>query len=584
MSALVARLRERKLVQWALAYLAGAWLALQLLGLLRDQMGWPAATFRIGLVLLAVGFLATLVLAWYHGERGAQRVSGPELVMIGGILVIAGTAVALVRGRGEPAAVAAGAPGEAVASTEQASLVVLPFADLSPGGDQEYFSDGMTEEILNALAHVPGLRVPGRTTSFSFKGQNLAVAEIGKQLGVAHVLEGSVRKDGDKLRITAQLIDARTDTHLWSETYDRQLADVFAIQEEISRAIVDQLQLRLMGAQQAALAKRPTEDLEAYNLYLQGRSFYNRRVGDNLATAIAYFERAVARDPKFAVAWGALAASHALYPIFNAVPPAEHVRATKENAAKALALDSTVAEAHRSLGYALTASAEDFPAAEREYEKALALDPSSATSHSWHCLHLEWQGRNEEALRECERAVELDPRDAVIQVVFGGLLAILHRYDEAEAAARRSLELDPGYTNSRTSLINIYVASGRPQQAVDEAELLLSLPGRPGSGTLAAAGSAFATAGDTARARGMLRQLEGRAAAGEYGLPNPTAQLYGALGEQDRALALLDDMVARKAVYSAGGFSQPQWDPIRSDPRFQRILTRLGVPASPSAR
>jgi len=288
------RLKERKLVQWALAYLAGAWVLLQLTSVLGGMYDLPRTLVRSVPVLLAVGFLAALVLAWYHGEKGRQRVSGPELLMLGALLLLAGAAVTWVGGGAERTAVAAERPvGSAIADK---SIAVLPFADFSPGGDQEWFSDGLTEEILNALARLPDLRVASRTGSFRFKGSNEEVQSIAASLGMAHILEGSVRRTGERVRITAQLIRASDDVHLWSQNFDRDAADVIRVQEEIAFEIARTMQTALEPEALRAMVSAGTNSVAAYEAYLRGEHLLRQRAFDQ---AYAAFEDARTLDPQF---------------------------------------------------------------------------------------------------------------------------------------------------------------------------------------------------------------------------------------------------------------------------------------------
>jgi TolB-like protein len=356
MGALWNRLRQRKLFQWALAYLAGAWLLLQVLDLLAGRFGWPDALFRVAAVLLGVGFLAALVLAWYHGERGEQKVTAMEIGMLAGILVMAGAAVAFVGGgTGErapaPDPAAARSP-ESAAVAEQGSVAVLRFADMSPAQDQEYLSDGIAEEILNALAKLEGLRVAARTSSFSFEGKDVPIPEIARQLEVAHVLEGSVQRAGDRVRITAQRIDAKTGYHLWSEKYDREIDDVFAVQDEIARAIVEALRVTLTGDRGGRLAEAGTDDIEAYSLYLQGRFYFNKYTEADLRRSIELYQQALAKDPGYARASAAIAFVWTGL-ADDWVAPKEAYPQARAAALQALALDSTLSAGHVALGAVL---------------------------------------------------------------------------------------------------------------------------------------------------------------------------------------------------------------------------------------
>jgi len=378
MTEFFATLKQRKIVQWALAYVAGAFALIQVLDVVAQRFGWSDSIERALIIALAIGFFVTIVLAWYHGERGAQRASGMELLILALLLTIGG-AIAWRFAPSAPPSVAAPA---ASASIAEKSIAVLPFADLSPGHDQEYFSDGMAEELLNALAKVKDLKVAGRTSSFSFKGKNDDLRAIGKVLGVANILEGSVRKQGEKVRITAQLIRTDNDFHLWSETYDGDLSDVFALQERIARAITEKLAVVLNGDSAQPLVKVATTNSEAYALYLQASGIFNRREGARFSEAIAELEQALKLDPKFARAHARLAAIYALEPIYVVDATEASRAATEREAALASALDPTLAEPYAALG-AMYGLAGRWTDARIASDRSLAIDADDVNVVFW---------------------------------------------------------------------------------------------------------------------------------------------------------------------------------------------------------
>jgi TolB-like protein/Tfp pilus assembly protein PilF len=388
MSDLLQRLRERKLVQWALAYAAGAFALLQGLDIVAQQFGWPEGVRRGITIVLVVGFFVTLVLAWYHGERGAQRVTGTELLILALLLAIGGMIlwrVAPSVGGSAPHAADANVPAPAAVvqpPADRKSIAVLPITDLSPGHDQEYFSDGMSEEILNALAQVKVLKVAGRTSSFSFKGKNEDLRVIGKMLAVAHVLEGSVRKQGDKVRITAQLIQTSDDTHLWSQTYDGDLSDVFALQERVARAITDQLQVVLQGEQKTQLVSVATSSPEAYVLYLRATEVFNRRDGTHFPDAIAELKEAIRLDPKYARAHARLAALYSVASTYTSLDPDETRAACEREARVAIELDPNLAEGYAVLGV-FYSNHREWLVAQAPQERAVALDAADANARFW---------------------------------------------------------------------------------------------------------------------------------------------------------------------------------------------------------
>ena len=346
----VARLRRRKVVQWGLIYVAGAWGFLQGLEYVTEAFHWPEQLRQIALLALLIGLPVILVLAWYHGDRGEQRLGGAELTIIT-LLFLAGGGIFWLYDRAIETPTVADreivAPAPVVAPAK--SIAVLPFVDMSAGKDQEYFADGLSEELLNLLAKIPELRVAARTSAFKFKGEKINVQEVAQKLNVAHVLEGSVRKSGNKVRITAQLIKAADGYHVWSETYDRTLDDIFVVQDDIAGAVVKALQVTLLGTALATRSK--PQDPEAYNLALQGRYFVERRGEKDLERAIDYFQQSRERDPGYAPAWAGLSQAYAGQADSGFVPVADGYRRAREAAEKALALDPQLVDAHLAMGW-----------------------------------------------------------------------------------------------------------------------------------------------------------------------------------------------------------------------------------------
>ena len=467
---LIERLRERKLVQWALGYLAGAWVLLEVFSTLQQGMGWPQALFPVLLALVSVGFVVTLVLAWYHGEQGHQRVSGPELLIITGLLVVSGIGFRILGGgdsstEGELTEVAESpsAPDALI----QPSVAVLPFVNMSGNPDNEYFSDGITEELLNALAQLPGVRVPGRTSSFAFKDQNITIRQIADTLDVAHVLEGSVRRDEDRVLITAQLVEAQTDTHLWSDTFERELEDIFAIQREIATAIADQLQVTLSAGQQQNLGTQATDSPEAHEAYLRGRHFLSQRTGESIRTAIPEFERAIELDPDYAEAYSGLADSYSLLDIYSVVLDRRVVRESGlEVALQAVNLAPDLGVTHTSLAMAYYKLGE-WENAEQEYQRAIQLNPAYPTAHQWYGDLLAMSGRADEAIGVNERALELDPVSLIVNREFGLALWGAKRLDEAIEQWQRTTDLDPSWPRPWEDLTFALLDAGRYDDALD---------------------------------------------------------------------------------------------------------------------
>ena len=341
------------------------------------------------------------------------------------------------------------------AKSEASSVVVLPFLDLSPQKDQEYFSDGLTEEIIDALSRVPNLRVVARTSAFSFKGKNADIRQIGQQLNVTHVLEGSVRKDGDQLRITAQLNRVTDGTHLWSHTFDRQMRDVFAVQREISQSIADQLRAGQVPVREG------TSDLEAYRLYQEGRYFFNQHLPEtSYRKAIEYYQQAVDRDPKFALAYAGLADAYAYLAENFIVAPRDIMPKAKEAAEKAVALNDNLAEAHISRGIVMMEYEWNVPGAQREFLRAMQISPGSSWGRHWYAHSLEAQGRLTEAIKEMHAALALDPLSVAVHWDIGNEWIWAHNYDEALRSLLKSNELFPNHPLIQYFLVEAYLGKG----------------------------------------------------------------------------------------------------------------------------
>jgi serine/threonine-protein kinase len=454
-----------------------------------------------------------------------------------------------------------------------ASTAVLPFVDLSPQKDQEYFSDGLTDELITTLSQLPGLRVPARTSSFQFKGQNPDLPEVGRKLHVASVLEGSVRRSGNRLRVNVQLISIKDGYQLWAESFDRNLSDVFAVQEEVARSIVSALRVRLTPNGDAALAARPTADLQAYDLYLKGRYAWNQRTGPSLEEAVRYLTQATARDPSFARAWAALADAELLV-----VPYSGHgtVAAAwgkaRAAAQKALALDSTSAEAYTALGYGNTIYGWNWTAAEDNFKRALAADSNYANGHHWYGDFLAGRGRLEESLAEMSRAYQLDPLALQNTIEWGWVSYLMHRSDEAESRIRLALDLNPNYAQAHWRLGLVQIQQRKYPEAIASIQRSIDL----GVFQPYAAGglmTAYAKSGDRAAATKVLEDLERRLSE-EYVPPVSIAIGYGALGDTIKGLKWLNRAIDEQDIYIPENFFEPLLDPLRNDPQ---ILRRMGL-------
>jgi eukaryotic-like serine/threonine-protein kinase len=457
----------------------------------------------------------------------------------------------------------------------QASAAVLPFVDLSPQKDQEYFSDGLTEELITTLSQVPGLRVAARTSSFQFKGQTPDVREVGRKLDVGAVLEGSVRKSGSQLRVSTQLISVKDGYQLWSDSYDRDLADIFAVQEDVARSIVAALRVRLAPAPDAALAVRPTADLEAYDLYLKGRFAWNQRTGPALLDAVRYLEQAVARDSSFARAWAALADAYILVVPYAGGSPRDTWRKAQAAATRALALDSTSAEAYTSLGYGNMIYAWDWPAAEKSFRRAIAADPNYATGHHWYGDFLAGRGRLAESLGEMGRAHQLDPLSRQIGVEWGWVSYLMHRNGEAETHIRQVLELDPNYAQAHLRLGLVQIQERRYPEAIASIQRAIDL-GVFYPHAAAALAYAYAVSGNPAGAMRIVNDLKRRSAR-ELVPPFTIAVAYAGLGDVRQGIEWLERGMDQRDIYIPENFFEPLLEPLRGDPAFEQAMTRMGL-------
>ena len=457
---------------------------------------------------------------------------------------------------------------------------MLPFADLSPGHDQEYFSDGLTEELINELSKVDGLRVAARTSAFQYKGREVDVRQVGRALDVGSVLEGSVRRSGNRVRISAQLVSARDGYQLWADEYDRDLADVFAVQEEIARSIVGALKVHLGGHASTRLATRPTRDVEAHDLYLKGRFAWNQRSVAGMREAVRYLDQAVARDPSFAEAWAALASAYLLVGPYTGEPYPEGWTRSKAASARALALDSTLSEAHTARAYGAMVYDWDWPRAERGFHQAIAADSTYPTAHQWYGDFLWSRGRLTEALGQMEAAHRLDPLSRIIGTELGQTYYLMHRYDEAEKRLKETLDLDPNYPPALHQLGLLHVQQRRFAEGIAEMRRSVELGGLQEdlAGGLA---NAYGASGDRASFDKIVAELEKRIASRAFG-PYPLALAYTGLGDTTRALGYLNRAIDVKDIFLPEDFFDPMFDPLRRDPAIQKNRRAYGDPASQS--
>jgi TolB-like protein/Flp pilus assembly protein TadD/class 3 adenylate cyclase len=457
------------------------------------------------------------------------------------------------------------------------SIAVLPFDNLSRDPDNAYFCEGVQDEILTRLAKVSDLKVVSRTSTQHFKSSPDNLPQIAKQLGVMHVLEGSVQKSNDQVRVNVQLINALTDAHLWAETYDRKLTDIFAVESDIAKTIADTLQAKLTGSEKIAITTKPTENPEAHELYLRGRYFWNRRTAENLKKAADYFQQAIGKDPTYALAYSGLADCHVLLPAYGDPDskPRDELPKALEAARKAVELDDTLAEGHTSLARALASNLQ-LSAATSEFKRAIELNPNYATAHQWFGECLQSQGHLEEALAELKRARELDPLSLVINSVLGFAFDTVGKSDEAIAQLRKTIEIDPNFGNTYGLLGNVLEHRGRLKEAIAEYEKNVSLGEDPIA--LAQLASAYFLAGRKQQAQQIwdkLKSLSDRQYVPAYSM----AVVQLAFGNKDEAIRLLEKSYEDHAPFDSADLGwilvDHRLDPLRSDPRFKKLITRI---------
>ena len=489
------------------------------------------------------------------GSRDWRRLAS----LAAGVLTLALTGFLLLR----PAA---------ISSPRSQWIAVLPFADLSAGGDQQFLSDGISEELLNALAQIPELNVVARTSAFRFHSP-VDVREVGEQLGVGVIVEGSVRREGERVRITAQLIDASSGVHRWSAVYERRLTDLFTLQEEVALAIADELKLELGGTTRQALQRRPTDRGEAYQLYLRGRYEWNQRTERNIWNAIAAFRGAVAADPTYAAAYAGLADAYRLLPAYANVAGPDAQRQSRAAAERAVALDSMLAEAHAALGASLEETTHDRSGAAREYRRAIALDPRDVTALRWYGLHLAGDGAFDSALVYVERARRLDPLSPLPLGSIGTVHYFARRAAPAIHAMENALALQPAWATGYAVLGRIHLMSGRPAAAITALERAVQLANEEADNRALLA-TAYALAGRRTEAQAIATTLS----AGSDGGYVPAVDLAGAylaLGEPDTALSWLRrgfDLSDTDLKYLK---VDPRFDGLRERPEFRQMLAEL---------
>src|SRR5437899_2333871 len=589
--AFFAELKRRNVYKVAVAYAVIAWLLIQAASIFFPAFDAPPWVMKIFIIVIIFGFPVALIFSWafeitpegikleseIEPNKSIERRTGRKIVAVTIALAVVAAGLfvyQLVRSKATvtPGQDASAARTEAATVAPNKSIAVLPFDNLSRDPDNAYFCEGVQDEILTRLAKVADLKVISRTSTQHFKSTPDNLPRIAKQLGVAHILEGSVQKSGEAVRVNVQLINALTDAHLWADTYDRKLTDIFAVESEIAKTIAETLQARLSGSEKSSIAKRPTVNPEAYELYLKGRFFWNKRTGDDLRKSIEYLKQAIAKDPRYALAYAALADSYGLLRFYGGASPAESVVPAEAAAKKALELDDSLAEAHASLGLIATEELE-VNRGVNELERAIQLNPNYATAHHWLGLSLATLRQSDRSIGELKRALELDPLSMIINADLSVIYLYARRYDAAEAQARKTLEID-----SRSFVAHYYLGpalqlTSRLKEAIPEFQKAVELNNDPYS--IAMLAQAYARNGQTDEARKLLTHLNEMAKSAEvpeYAL----AIAYTSLGEKERAIEALEHGFAggnKSYLFLLPG--DPFLDDLRDDPRFEALVRKI---------
>jgi adenylate cyclase len=607
----LSELKRRNVLRVGTAYIVSSWLLIQITETIFPLFGFGDTPARLVVIVLAIAFIPSLILAWVFEitpeglkrdadvdrEQSITQTTGKKLDRI--ILVV--LALALGYFAFDKFVLDPARDAELVEETVQKarsdvlvelygdqSIAVLLFINMSEDAGNEYFSDGISEELLNLLAKIPELRVIARTSSFSYKGKDVKIADMARELNVGYVLEGSVRRDGNRVRITAQLVDARSDTHMWSETYDRKLDDIFAVQENIARVIAKELVVHFsdfesrqvsssnLEAYDIYLKGRRPVDPEAYEAYLKGRHHLNKWSGKGFQKGLEYFQRAVEKDPNYALAHAGLAESYSFLGLWGVLPPNEAYPKSKAIVMKALELDDRLAEAHAVLADVRFFYDWDWEGAEREYKRAIELNPSYALAHNNYAFYFSALTRHDDALAEIKRARELDPVSLLINSDLGWAYYFARQYDQAILQFRRALELDPNLEVSQFALGRVYEKKEMFVESLAAYRKAVSLsPSDPVS--IAGLGYAYAVAGRRDDALNIVARLthpSQQKLIPSWGI----ATIYIGLDNKDEAFAWLEKAFADRVSDLVYLQTDPVLDPLRSDPRFQVLVRRMSFP------
>ncbi len=575
----LAELKRRNVYKVAVAYAVVGWLVIQVSSTVLPTFHAPEWVVQTLVVLVAIGFPIALVIAWAFEltPEGLKRAEDVDLAMKrrpkshAWIYVVAVGAVLSI-GLFMLGRYGFREKNSSTVELPAKSIAVLPFDNLSEDKSNAYFAEGVQDEILTRLAKVADLKVISRTSTQHFKSAPDNLPQIAKQLGVMNILEGSVQKANDQVRVNVQLINALTDAHLWAETFDRKLTDIFAVESEIAKTIADTLQAKLTGSEKTAMSKKPTANPEAYELYLKGRFFWNKRTSADLRKAVDYFNQAIAKDSNYALAYAGLADAFAMYPDYGVEAPADAYPRAKSAAMKVLELDNTLGQPHAALGLVYANFEHDFAKSIGEFERAAQLDPNYATAHQWINTGLEPTGQFDRSIAETKHAIELDPLSLIINADLAYSYFNARRFDDALAQSQKTLEIDPSFHVARGYLGLALQFKGQLAEAIPEFRTAAASNDEPFSQALL--GQALARAGMRDEAQRILSRLEERAR-DHFVTGWSLAVIRLALGDKEGALAALDLALQQHAPEIVLIKYDPLFDDLRGDPHFEALVQKV---------
>ncbi len=583
MASVWGELKRRNVVRVAIAYAIVSWLLLQVADVILDNIEAPTWVFQATLLLLFIGFPVAIIFAWAfeltpEGLKKEKDVGRSESVthltgrkldfVIIGVLSIAVVVFAVER-----------FASSSLSTDDRQSIAVLPLDNLSPDPENAFFADGIHDDLLTQLAKIGSLKVVSRTSVLEYRDSPKNMREIGRELGVATLLEGGVRRVGNSVRINVQLIDAKTDEHLWAETYDRELTaeNVFAIQREMATSIAGELQVTLSREEVARIGVLPTQSTIAYDLYVRGRFFWSQRTEEGFNRALEYLNQPIEEDPNFALAYAGVASIYVLmgHELFSWSHPRDTYPNAQAAARRALELDDTLAEAHSVLGDALLRYDWDFISADREHQRAIALNPNYGTGHQWYSHYLLPMGREKESLAHSLRALELDPLNLIINLHLGWHYFYVGENELAIEQLQQTLELSPTFVVANLFLGQVYEQEMRFEEAIGQFERAADLSGR-NPVHLAALAHAYGISGRQKDAESLLRELLSRE---QYVPSYEIAVIYAGLDRQDEALTWLERAYEEKdSSWLVDVALDPRFQQLHSTSRFQSLTRRLGLP------